>query len=323
MNKEAYRMLKEVGLNRRFIIMTILRLPFDTLNSILMANLMQSFTEIIDLNMEESLWKNFLLFFALSILLFGYNSLIWSTYAVKTGVLMQSRLRERIFERIMDLPTEELEGSFGSDWFTRLNNDVDKACNYLTGAINYLHMVIAILNVAVSSVIMLLLNVELYIIGIICLLPFFLLNIIVISRRISEYKRNSQKSLVEYTAWIDAAVKNEEMLAVFDGGEFVRKKIDEKSNEILKQNMKVHNRVSLCTMSSTFSGMLGYLLMLCRGNDLIGAERLDFATLFKMTQYRGQLVLSVNCIYNCTNNMKGNKVGIERVNEVLTDASAD
>ena len=128
---------------------------------------------------------------------------------------------------------------------------------------------------------------------------------------------------MEYTAWIDAAVKNEEMLAIFDGGEFVRNKINEKSNEILKQNMKIHNRVSLCTMSSTFSGMLGYLLMLCRGNEQIGAERLDFATLFKMTQYRGQLVLSVNCIYNCTNNMKGNKVGIERVNEVLTDASAD
>ena len=323
MNKDAYRMLKEVGLQRRFIIMTILRLPFDTLNAILTSNIMQSFTKMIELDDRGSLWKNFLIFMALSILLFGYNSLIWSTYAVKTGVLMQSRLRERIFERIVDLPTEELEGSFGSDWFTRLNNDVDKACNYLTGAINYLHMVIAILNVAVSSVIMLLLNVELYIIGIICLLPFFLLNIIVISRRISEYKRNSQKSLVEYTAWIDAAVKNEEMLAVFDGGEFVRGKIAEKSKEILQENMKVQTRVSLCTLSSTVSGLLGYLAMLCRGNELIGAEMIDFATLFKMTQYRANLVMSVNCIYDCTNNMKGNKVGIERVNEVLTDASVD
>lgn len=323
MNKDAYRMLKEVGLQRRFIIMTILRLPFDTLNAILTSNIMQSFTKMIELDDRGSLWKNFLIFMALSTLLFGFNSLVWSTYAVKTGVLMQSRLRERIFEKIMNLPAEELEGSFGAEWFTRLNNDVDKACNYLTGAINYMHMVIALLNVAVSSVIMLFLNVDLYIIGIMCLLPFFALNILVISRKISIYKRKSQQSLVEYTAWIDAAVKNEEMLAVFDGGEFVRGKIAEKSKEILQENMKVQTRVSLCTLSSTVSGLLGYLAMLCRGNELIGAEMIDFATLFKMTQYRANLVMSVNCIYDCTNNMKGNKVGIERVNEVLTDASED
>lgn len=321
MNRDAYRMLKEIGLQRRFIVMTILRLPFDTLNAILTANIMQRFTDMIVKNGRESLWTNFLIFMALSVLLFGYNCLVWSTYAVKTGVLMQSRLRERIFDRIMSLPVEELEGAFGSEWFTRLNNDVDKACNYLTGAIHYMHMVIAILNVIVSSVIMLLLNVDLYVIGALCLLPFFLLNTLVISRKISVYKKKSQQNLVEYTAWLDAAVQNGEMLAVFDGGEFVRGKIAEKSGELQKQNMKVHSRVALCTMSSTVSGLLGYLAMLCRGDELIGEERIDFGMLFKMTQYRGNLVMSVNCIYDCTNNMKGDKVGIDRVNEVLTDIS--
>lgn len=316
MNKEAYRLLKLIGLDRRFIIMVLLRSPFDTLSAILTANIMQSFVELIE-NGEDSLWQTVLLFLGLSVLLFAYNMTIWSVIAVKISVSMQKNLRRSVFERIVSLPAERLEGAFGSDWFTRLNSDVDRACNYLNGAVNYIHMVVAAVNVIISSVIMLFINVELYIIGIICLLPFFFLNVLVISRKIVVHKRNAQYNLTEYTNWIDAVCKNRDMLAVFDGEGFIRTKIEEKSRAIMQNNMKAHNRASLSTMMYTFSGMLGYLMTLIRGNDIIGEEMIDFAVLYKMTQYRANMVMSVNLVYNCINNMKGNYVGIERIKEVI------
>ena len=99
----------------------------------------------------------------------------------------------------------------------------------------------------------------------------------------------------------------------------VREKIEEKSLNILKENMKVHNRVSLCNMTYAFSGMLGYLMMLAGGSDLNGEGINDFATLCKMTQYRAGTVISVNCIYNGINNMKGGIVGVKSINEIITD----
>lgn len=316
MNKQAYRMLKEAGIEKQFFAVLILRLPFDTVNSVINANMVQRFLKMIELNQQDCLWSSFALFLILSILLFAYNMLIWSTIAVKTGVLMQKRFRQKVFTKIMSLSPEELEGAFGADWFTRLNNDVDKACNYLTGPLNYTHMMIAILNIVISSVIMLFINVELYVICVVCLLPFFLFNVLVISQKISEYKRRAQLNLVGYTNWIDVAYKNQDMLAVFDGEALIRSRLEEKSLAIQRENMKAHNRAALSSMTHTFSGLFGYLLLLLKGNEIIGEELIDFSTLNKMTQYRANMVMGVNCVNTCINNMKGNLVGVMRINEI-------
>lgn len=317
MNRNVYRMLKEAGVAKLYIIMLILRSPFDILNSVMTANMIQSFIRIAESGREETLLKNVLLYLVLTVLLFGYNMTIWSTIAVKAGVLLQKNLRRKVFSRIMLLNPEELEGTFGADWFTRLNNDIDKACSYLNSPINYMHMVIALVNLCISSVIMLFMNMELYVIGMVWGIAAFMVNVFIISGKVSEYKAKSQKSLVEYTELIDISVKSSEVLSVFDGGAFMREKIRTSSLNILKNNMRAHNRVSLCNMNYTFAGMFGYLAMLSRGNDFCGKEAEDFAALCKMTQYRANAAMSINVIYNSINNMKAGLPGVQRVNEVI------
>ena len=319
MNKDVKRMLKACGVWKMFLIMLILRSPFDILNSVLQANLMQYFIRMIENNRQEKLCITVLVFFLLTILLFGYNMTVWSTIAVKTTLLLQKNLRKKVFEKIMSLSSEELSGSFGSDYFTRLNNDVDKACGYLTSPLNYMHMMIALVNLIISSVIMIFLNIELYIIGVSFLLPILVLNIFIISRKISTYKKRAQKALVEYTDWIDVAIKGNDTLAVYDANDYILEKLENKSKEILKENMKAHNRASLCNTFYAFSGMIGYLFVLLRGNDIIGEKMEDFAALCKMTQYRSNTVMSSNCIYSSVNNMRGSLVGVNRVNEVLLE----
>lgn len=317
MNKDVYRMLKEAGVAKLYLIMLVLRSPFDILNSVLLANMIQSFLRLAELGTDVGLWKNVWFYMILTVLLFGYNMTIWSTIAVKSGVLLQKNLRRKVFSKIMELEPQDLCGTLGADWVTRLNNDIDKACSYLNSPINFMHMVIAIVNLCISSVILMFMNTELYVIGIVWVLAAFVLNAFWISGKIPMYKANSQKSLVEYTELIDLSAKNREVLAIFEGEAILREKICEKSERIRKENMKAHNRISLCNMNYSFAGMLGYLAMLVCGNEYRGKENEDFATLSKMTQYRAGAVISVNVIYNSINNMKAGKIGVKRVNEVL------
>ena len=65
MNKQVKFMLKEAGVWKMFVIMLILRSPFDILNSILSANLIQSFIRTIENKETGMLLKYFLLFFLL------------------------------------------------------------------------------------------------------------------------------------------------------------------------------------------------------------------------------------------------------------------
>ena len=87
-------------------------------------------------------------------------------------------------------------------------------------------------------------------------------------------------------------------LSVYDAKEFVYEKIEKQSLNILKENMKAHNRMCICNALYAFSGMLGYLLLLFRGSDIIEEDKTDMAGLTKMTQYRSETVRSVNCIYS-------------------------
>ena len=317
MNKEVIKMLKVCGVWKMFLIMLILRSPFDILNSVIKANLIQCFIRMIEQNQRENLLFNVILFFVLSVLLFGYNMTVWSTIAVKATVLLQTKLRKSIFEKILKLRPEEMSDESKADWFTVLNNDVDNACGYLTSPLNYMHMVIALVNLLISSVIMIILNIELYVIGICCLLPFFFLNVLVISRKISLYKERAKKSLIKYIDWIEVSIKEKSVLSVYDAKDFVYEKIEKESLNILKENMKAHNRMSICNVLYAFSGMLGYLMLLFKGNDIIDEDKTDLAGLTKITQYRGGIVLSVNCIYSSVNNMKGSIVGVRRINEII------
>ena len=316
-------MLKEAGVWCEFVVMMILRSPFDICNSILTANMMQKFMRLIEQGKSENLGKTLGVFFVLIVMLFGYNMTIWSTIAVRFTVKLQKALREKMFDKIMKLPAGELMGSSGAEWFTRLNNDVDKAVGYLVNPINFMHMVIASVSLVISSVIMMFLSVGLYIIGISTLVPFFMLNVFVISARIGDHKKEAQKALVGYTDLAEVTLKGKEMLAVYDAKDFAKERIEKKSLEILKQNMKAHNRGSICNMFYAFSGMLGYILLLYKGNDIIDTKFDDFADICKVTQYRGNIVLNFNCVLNSIINMRGSLVGVERVNEVLLGGKDD
>lgn len=317
MNKSVFKILKELGLLKFFALIFVLRLPFDFLNAVLSANMLESFIRLAERNESNNLMKTFLVFILFTVLLFGYNVSIWATLSVKADMLLQKRVREKILKNMLSRTGEEMEEYSPGDWFTRLNNDVDRLNDYLTTPINFMHFSIAAFNLVLSSVILVFVNAKLYLLAILVMIPFFILSSIIIVKKIPFYRKKAQESYADYTNWIAPIVESNDAISIFEGEEIVLKKIEESSNRILKENVKAHTLIAWSSFFNIISGNLGYLLLLLFGNSMIGKEVSDFAELSKITQYRAEMMKSVGVVNGGINGMKTNVSGAERIEEIL------
>ena len=317
MNHKVIRILKELGLWKTFVIVMILRSPFDFLNSVLNANMLENFIRLTDQRDGDNLSRTFRVFLLLTLLLFAYNASIWATVAVKTDMMLHRSLRMKLLESMLSRTQQEMEEYSEGDWITRLNSDVDKVADYLTAPINFMHSMIAVVNFVLSSVILIMLNPTLFGVSLFLMIPFFILSSIVIVRNIPKFRKNAQESFARYTNWMEPILEAGDAIAVFDGQDIVLDKVREESEKIMRENVKAHRRTAWSSAVSATSGMTGYILLLLIGNSMIGTKIKDFAGLIKITQYRGRMMMGVMCVNSGINNMKSNLMGVVRVDEIL------
>lgn len=319
MNHKVIRILKELGLWKTFVIVMILRSPFDFLNSMLNANMLESFIRLTDQRDGDNLSRTFWIFLMFTLLLFAYNASVWATVAVKTDMMLHRRLRMKLLESMLSRTQQEMEEYSEGDWITRINNDVDKVADYMTAPINFMHSMIAVVNLEFSSMILIMLNPTLFGVSIFLMIPFFILSGIVIVRNIPKFRKNAQESFARYTNWTAPIVEAGDAITVFDGQDIVLDKVREESERIMRENVKAHRRTALSSAVTATSGMTGYILLLLIGNSMIGTKIKDFAELMKITQYRGHMMMGVMCVNSGINNMKTNLTGAVRVDEILND----
>ena len=317
MNRKVTKILKELRLWKTFVVVMILRSPFDFLNSVLNANMLESFIRLTDRRDGDNLTRAFWIFLLLTLLLFAYNASIWATVAVKTDMMLHRRLRMKILESMLSRTQQEMEEYSEGDWITRINSDVDKVADYLTAPINFMHSMIAVVNFVLSSVILILLNPTLFGISIFLMIPFFILSSIVIVKNIPKFRKNAQESFARYTNWMEPIVESGDAIAVFNGQDIVLDKVREESEKIMRENVKAHKRTAWSSAVTATSGMTGYILLLLIGNSMIGTKVRDFAQLMKITQYRGHMMMGIMCVNAGVNNMKTNLTGAVRVDEIL------
>ena len=317
MNKKAIRILKETGMMRDFIFMMILRAPFDFLNAVLASNMLESFIRLVERKEEGELFSNFGIFLLFTILLFGYNMFVWAVVSMKINIRFIKKLRMRVYKSLLSRTQQEMEKLSAGDWISRLNSDIDKTDLYLVGPLNFMHMVIAVVNITMSAVVLFILNRTMLFAALAVTLPFFFLSSVVVIKKIPVFKKRSREHYARFTNWMEPVVNSSEAIKIFEGEELVLKKAREESLLIMKNNMKVHKRMALASGINTFSGISGYLLLLFLGNSMMGSEIEDVARMFKITQYRGEMMKSVMMVNSCIGRMKTNLPGAERVEEVL------
>ena len=317
MNRNVYRLLKDLGMHRIFIVFLILRVPFDFMSTVLYANMLGVFLRLIDRGNHGDLLPAFFLFLGLTALLFAYNMTVWCTISVRVNVRLQKLFRKRMLCRILGAGYEKIQQRSGGEWLNRLNSDIDHLHTYLMAPVNFMHLVIALVNVILSSIVLAFLNFPLLIVTMLVLLPFSFLSCIVVVRKIPFFKHRAQEALGRYTNWAEPVVRARDAICIFGGEEQVLKKVEETSLDMLHANMQVHRRVARATMINTFSGMTGYLLLLLCGDSMMGTKIADIAALMKITQYRAGIMKSTMLINNAVNSMRSHEAGAVRACEVL------
>lgn len=314
------RILKDLGLWKTFLAVMILRAPFDFLNAVLGANMLQAFLRLIETEEQDALVRTFWRFCFYAILLFGYNASVWATISIKADLLLQRRLRKKLLQKLLGKDLQEVERNGAGDLITRLNNDVDKAAHYLTEPLNFMHRLIAIVNLILSSLVLLWLNALLFLAVILIMGPFFILSGILIIRKVPEHRQKAQEAFARYVNWVEPIILAGDAICVYDGRRIVLEKAEEESLEMMRANVKAHKLTALSSAVNVFSGILGYLLLLLLGNSMMGRGVEDFAELSKITQYRGEMMRSVMMVNNCQNRMRANLVGVRRVEETLNES---
>ena len=317
MNKKVIRILKETGMMKNFIIMMILRAPFDFLNAVLASNMLESFIRLVEKKNEGELLPAFGTFLFFTVLLFGYNMFVWAVVSMKINIRFIVKLRMRVYKSLLSRTQQEMEKMSAGDWISRLNSDIDKTDLYLVGPLNFMHKMIALVNIGLSAVVLFILNRTMLFAALIITLPFFFLSSVVIIKKIPVFKKRSREHYARFTNWMEPIVNSSEAIRIFEGEDLVIKKAEEESLEIMKNNMRAHKRTALAAGVNTFSGISGYLLLLFLGNSMMGSEIEDIARMFKITQYRGEMMKSVMMVNSCIGRMKTNLPGAERVEEVL------
>lgn len=322
MNKSAYGMLKDSGQKRIFFVMILLRLPFDTLRAMLAANMLEKFLRVADTGTYEDLFRCFIGFLILSILLFAYNMTVWMTISVRTSVNFHNGVKRNVFKALLNLSAEEMAQESVGDRISRLNNDTDTAINYLNAPVNYMHMVIALCNVICSSLFMLFLNPELYILTVLIAGISFTINTGAVTRGITEILSKSRDKFAGLTGMLSLMLAGKEAVEIYDAREFLISKTEESSRNIMKQNMKAWQKTAVSSMVMTLSGGLGYLVLLIAGDRMMGKRIEDFAKLTKITQYRANMIMSVGLVNDCIVNMRGNLVGVKKVTEITAQKNS-
>ena len=317
MDGRVISLLKKLGLWRNFIVIMVLRSPFDFLNAVLGANMLESFIRMIEKGEKEKLFQNFWMFVLFTVLLFGYNVLIWSTVSVKFEMRFQRETRMKMLSIMLESTQQDMERHSAGDWISRLCTDIDKLMDYMMTPVNFMHCLIATVNLVLSSAVLLMINGKLLFAALIVMIPFFIISSVVLIRKIPYFRKKSQENYAQYTNWMEPIVSAGEAIKIFEGQEIVLQKVRETSEKILKENMQAHKRSAWSSFFQIFSGNLGYLLLLVMGNGMIGREIGDFARLTKITQYRGEMMRSVMIVNACLNRMRINLAGAIRVDEIL------
>lgn len=317
MDGRVIRLLKRLGLWKSFIVIMLLRAPFDFLNAVLGANMLESFIRLIENGEEDRLLSNFWIFLLFTVLLFSYNVTVWSTISVSFEMRFQRVTRMKMLSIMLQSTQQDMERYSAGDWISRLCTDVDKLMDYMMSPVNFMHGLIATVNLVFSSVVLLVINGKLLAAALIVMVPFFIISSVILIRKIPYFRLKSRESYARYTNWMEPIITAGDAINVFEGQELVLQKVRETSEKIMRDNMKAHKRSAWSSFFQIFSGNLGYLLLLIMGNGMMGKEIGDFARLTKITQYRGEMMRSVMIVNTCLNRMRTNLAGAVRVDEIL------
>lgn len=257
---DFYKLFRRLGTLRKYIILLVLRAPFDALRAWMVACLMKSTFLCIETENAEKLLLECIIYGLICGGLFFYNGTIWSIYAAFAAEV-EAALQKMLLHKMVNAPLGKIESHFSGDWMTRLNSDVHGAFVLLNGPLNIPHAVVSALNLTLSSVLLCRSSVCLFLATWSFVFPHLLLNQKAVQKRLPGLKEDSQKALSECTSAIKPLITEAETILVYDAGKLMMNVFENSSRKLMKINVTMHMWNAFSGAALKLLGFGGYLVV--------------------------------------------------------------
>lgn len=312
------KMIKRMGIWRKYIFLLVLRSPFDAIRAWMLANLMKSVFFCLETDNSGLLLKICVGYGLFCAVLFIYNGIIWSNYAAFSAGA-EVRLQEKMLDKILCLPLKRVERHFSGEWITRLNSDIQAVFTMMNGPFNIPHLVVAIINTMLSSFLMLKCSpLFLCVTWIFIVLQLFM-NYKLVLEALSKLKNESQNAMSENTSSVKPLITDADIILLYNAGALLMQSCETSSRNLMKSNMKIHVRNALSDAGGRLLGIGGYLVILLMGYGFISNGTMAFSDLVYCFQVRGSMIAGMIMLVTCLNNLKANAVCVKRVNGVFEE----
>ena len=312
------KLIKRMGIWRKYIFLLLLRSPFDAVRTWVLANLLKAVFICLETNNSGTLPKICVVYGLFCGGLFIYNGIIWSNYAAFSAKI-EVRIQTKMLNKILRLPLKRINSRFSGEWITRLNSDIQAAFMMMNGPMNLPHLVVAVINTILSSFLML--KSSPLFLGItwmfIALQLFANYNTVI--KAVPKLKEESQNAMSENTSTIKPLITDADTILLYDAGELMMKNCEDTSRKLMKTNMKIHMRNALSDAGMRLFGIGGCLMILFMGYGFISKETMTFSDLIYCFQIRGSVMAGMFMLITCINNLKANSVCVKRINDIFEE----
>lgn len=308
-------LIKKMDVLRKYVILLILRSPFDALRTWMLANLMKTTFYCLETKDADGLAVSCVVYGLICALLFFYNGTVWSIYAVFTAKL-EAGLQKAMLQKVMDMPLKRVESHFSGEWITKLNSDIQEACIMMNGPLNIPHMVVAVMNTLLASFLIFRSSPLLFGITWLLAIPHLFMNDKIVLKHMTGLKEESQRAMADSTSAIKPLITEADTILLYDAGDLMMKKCEESSLKLMQVNQSMHMRNALSNAVLRLFGCGGYFVILMAGYHLMLGAVLSFSDVVYCLQVRGAVLLGMSMLITSVNNIKARLVCVRRINSV-------
>ena len=228
-----------------------------------------------------------------------------------------SDIRKDLYEKMQHLPLKYYDTHSSGDLMSRLTNDVDNINMTLSQSITQL--ISGVINIVGMLIAMLMLSPQLTIIGLLTI-PITIMG----TRTIMKYTQplfiKKQGDLGKLNGYIEEMVSGQKAVLLFGQEENVKKEFDHINKNITKSAI-LADAISGCMGPiNNFINNLTYLVLaVCGGVFILKGMDISVGVVFTIILYMRNFNQPINQILNISNTLQGALAGAERVFEVMDE----
>lgn len=245
------------------------------------------------------------------------STFIQNRLMVSIAQKTSSDIRKDLYEKMQHLPLKYYDTHSSGDLMSRLTNDVDNINMTLSQSITQL--ISGVINIVGMLIAMLMLSPELTIIGLLTI-PITIMGTRTIMKSTQPLFIKKQGDLGKLNGYIEEMVSGQKAVLLFGQEENVKKEFDHINKNITKSAI-LADAISGCMGPiNNFINNLTYLVLaVCGGVFILKGMDISVGVVFTIILYMRNFNQPINQILNISNTLQGALAGAERVFEVMDE----